>query len=111
MYARVITFMIKPGTADEVAKRAEKSAVPWLTGQKGFHGMHMIKVGDAEMIAFEVWEDKATFDASRQGVEQQIQQIIGDLLTAPASIVEGEQMAHARGQESHHGQCTHMHTC
>lgn len=103
MFARVITFKIKPGSADDVRRRTERDLVPWLRGQKGFHGLHLIKVSDTEMIAFETWESKTTADDTRNEVEKHIQRIIGDLLTAPPSFTEGEQTLHAAGHEPHRG--------
>ncbi len=107
MFARLTTFKIKPGTADDLRKRTEKDAVPWLRGQKGFHGLHLIKVGDTEIIGFGMWESKASADASRVEVEKLIQRIFGDLLTAPPSFSEGEQILHAAGPEPHHGPGMH----
>ncbi len=107
MFARVINFKIKSGTAHEISKRAEQKAVPWLRGQEGFHGMHLLKVSDAEMVAFEVWENKATADASRKEVEKHIQQIIGDLLAAPPTFTEGEQVVHSAAHEPHRGPGIH----
>ncbi|MBI2954965.1 MAG: antibiotic biosynthesis monooxygenase [Chloroflexi bacterium] len=102
MFARVITFKIKPGTADDFRKRTEKEAVPWLRGHKEFHGLHLIRIGDTEMMAFEMWESKASAEAARQETEKRIQQIAGDLLAARPTFTEGEQILHAAGQEPHH---------
>ncbi|MBI4320277.1 MAG: hypothetical protein HY675_17445 [Chloroflexi bacterium] len=107
MFARLINFKLKQGTVDEMRKLTEQVAVPWLRGQKGFHGLHLVQVSDTEMIAFETFERKEDVDAIREETERKIQQVIGHILAAPPSFTTGNLAVHAAGHEPHRGPGLH----
>lgn len=102
MFAEIVSLKLKPASADEVRKLTEQKIAPWLRGRRGFHGLHMAQVGDAEMIVFNTWSGKADADASVGEEERLIQQTIGHLLSSPPSFSRGQIVVHAPGHEPLH---------
>lgn len=96
-----------PGTADEFRKLTEQSIVPWQKGRDGFHGLRMVQVGDAEVIAFETWVSKQQADAAKGEEQRLTQQSMGNILAALPSFNEGSMIVHAPGHEPHHGPGVH----
>lgn len=101
-FARVISYKLKPGTADELRNLIEQSVVPWLKGRDGFHGLHMVQLSDAEAFAFETWETKQQADAAKGEEERLIEQTVGHIMATPPSYSEGKMIVHAPAHEPHH---------
>ena len=106
MFSEIVSLRLRPGTAEEVRRLTEQRIVPWLRGRAGFHGLHMVQMGDGEMVIFNTWSSRP--DASGRAEEERlIQQTLGHLLAAPLEVREGQTVVHAPGHEPVHGEETH----
>lgn len=102
MFARVTTYKIKPGTADQMQYLTEQNIVPWLQIRKGFKALDMVQTSDTEVIAFEAWESRESADAVRAELEHKIKDIFGKLLARAPSTTEGKLIVHETGPEHLH---------
>jgi heme-degrading monooxygenase HmoA len=59
MHAAIRQTKLKPGTKDEVIKRAREGALPLITGAPGFKAYYMVIGGDGSITTVSVFEDKA----------------------------------------------------
>lgn len=101
MYAHVTSFRIKPGSSEQARERFERDLVPWLKGQEGFHGFHLTHVSDTEWVVFGVWGSSGDANRARAELDRRVQTAVGDLLTAPPQVKEGEVELHAAGHAPH----------
>jgi len=59
---RVAVYTLKPGTADEVIRRAETDLVGRFRNEVGFVAYGLVKTGDDAVISLSIWDlaDQAT---------------------------------------------------
>jgi hypothetical protein len=64
MYARSVSFHLKPGRATEFTQTLEKNVIPVLRKQKGFQDeLTFLATGGADAIGISLWDLKENADA------------------------------------------------
>jgi heme-degrading monooxygenase HmoA len=89
MYAAIRQTKLKPGTADEVVKRANEGALPLISSMPGFKAYYMVIGDDNSITTVSVFADKAAAQASNAKVMDWIKQNMGPYIAAPTQAMEG----------------------
>jgi heme-degrading monooxygenase HmoA len=89
MYAAIRQTKLKPGTADEVVKRATEGALPLISSVPGFTAYCMVIGEDNSITTVSVFADKAAAQASNAKVMDWIKQNMGPYVAAPTQAMEG----------------------
>jgi heme-degrading monooxygenase HmoA len=64
MFARSVSFHLKPGRAPEFTRLFEKDIIPLLRKQKGFQDeIALVAPGGAEVVAISLWDFKEDAEA------------------------------------------------
>lgn len=68
MFARSVSFHMKPGRAGEFTQLIDKDIIPMLRRQKGFqHEMTLVAPGGANAVAISVWDGKENAETYARG--------------------------------------------
>ena len=59
MHARVVMYTFKPGTIDDVTKKAEAGMLPMFRKHAGFRSYQVIKTGRDTGISLSLWTSEA----------------------------------------------------
>ena len=89
MYAAIRQTKLKPGTAEEVIKRAREGALPLISGVPGFKAYYMVLGDDNSITTVSVFADKAAAEACNAKVMDWIKQNMGPYVAAPTQAMEG----------------------
>ena len=81
MYARSVSFRLKPGRSTEFTQTFEKDVIPVLRKQKGFQDeIALVAPGGADAVGISVWdlkEDAETYArGAYPGVLKALQQVV-----------------------------------
>ena len=91
MFARTVSFRLKPSVAAEFSVAIEKESIPRLRKQKGFQDQVIfLAPGGREGIAITFWDQKENADAYNRAVYP-------DVLKALGKMIEG--MPHVRAYD------------
>lgn len=91
MFARAVSFRLKPNVTAEFSAAIEKESLPRLRKQRGFQDQVIfIAPGGREGIAITFWDQKESADAYNRAVYP-------DVLRALAIMIEG--MPHVRAYD------------
>src|SRR4029450_3546644 len=83
MFARSVSFHLKPGRAAEFTQLLDKDIIPILRKQKGFQDeIALVAPGGADAIGISVWDLKENAETYGRGAYQGV-------LKALAQVVEG----------------------
>ena len=83
MFARSVSFHLKPGRAAEFTQLIDKDIIPVLRKQKGFQDeIAFIAPGGADAVGISVWDLKASAEAYARGAYPGV-------LKTLAQVVEG----------------------
>ena len=83
MFARHVSFQLKPNSASEAIQTLEKEILPLLRQQKGFRDeITLIAPDGRQGIAISLWDQKENADAYSRGAYPAV-------LKAMANVVEG----------------------
>ena len=85
MYSRVMTGLVKPGKADELAKIYQEAVVPAAKAQKGFkHAILLADPGTGKYISISLWETETDMEAGEaSGYLQEQVAKVGPTLAGP----------------------------
>ena len=68
MFARSVSFQMKPGRAAEFTQLIDKDIIPVLRKQKGFqHEVTLVSPGGADAVAISVWDQKENAEMYARG--------------------------------------------
>jgi|SRR5439155_18206284 len=88
MYARSVSFHLKPGKAAEFTRILDDNVLPILRGQKGFQDeIALVAPGGAEAVGISVWNLKENADAYAAGA-------YAGVVKALERVVEGTPQVH-----------------
>src|SRR5436190_17267971 len=90
MFAAIRRGKLKPGMADEFAKRVQAGALPVMRKMDGFKAYYLIAGGDDTVIAVSMFTNKAAAEGSTQQLMPWIKENLGPLLASPTEPIEGE---------------------
>jgi hypothetical protein len=83
MFARSVSFSLKPGRAAEFTRLLDHDVIPVLKKQKGFQDeISLVAAGGAEAIGISVWDLK-------ENAETYARSAYAGVLKALESVVEG----------------------
>jgi hypothetical protein len=83
MFARSVSFHLKPGRAAEFTQLLDKDIIPILRKQKGFQDeIALVAPGGANALGISVWDLKKNAETYDRGAYQSV-------LKALAQVVEG----------------------
>jgi quinol monooxygenase YgiN len=88
LFAAIRRGKVKPGMAEEFAKRVKAGAVPAMRKMNGFKGYYLVVAGD-EVIAVSLYTDKSVAERATQLLMPWIKENLGPLLASPTEPIEG----------------------
>ena len=92
MYAAIRRGKVKPGSAEELARRVQEGALPIVSSISGFQAYYVV-YGDEDMVVtVSVFADKAAAEESNRQIMGWIKENLGPLLAGPPDAIEGEVM-------------------
>jgi hypothetical protein len=89
MYAAIRQTKLKPGTSEEVIKRAREGALPLISSVPGFKAYYMVLGDNDALTTVSVFADKASAEACNVKVMDWIKQNMGPYVAAPTQATEG----------------------
>lgn len=89
MYAAIRQTKLKPGTAEEVIKRAREGALPLISAVAGFKAYYMVLGEDNSLTTVSVFADQASAEACNAKVMGWIKENMGPYVAAPTQAMEG----------------------
>lgn len=90
MHARVVIYKFKPGTIDEVTRKADGSLGPIYRRQAGFRSYEAIKTGPDAAISISTWDTEAhAQEAVKVGAEWVKANIAKDVVSAETHVGVG----------------------
>ncbi len=89
MHAAIRQAKLKPGTAEEVLKKANEGAVPLITSQPGFKSYYLVLGDDGTITTVSIFADKAAAEACNAKLVDWIKQNIGPRLAGAPTAIEG----------------------
>ncbi len=89
LFAAVRRGKVKPGMADEFAKRVKAGALPVMQKMDGFKGYYLIACADDTIIAVSLFTNKAVAETSTQTLMPWIKENLGPLLASPTEATDG----------------------
>ena len=95
LFAAIRRGKVKPGMAQEFAKRVEAGALPAMKKMDGFKGYYLIAGGDDTIIAVSLFTNKAVAEGSTQKLMPWIKENLGPLLASPTEPIEGSVLVSA----------------
>ena len=89
LFAAIRRGKVKPGMAQEFAKRVEAGALPVMKKMDGFKGYYLIAGGDDTIIAVSLFINKNIAESSTQTLMPWIKENLGPLLASPTEAIDG----------------------
>ena len=86
-HTRVAFYQLKPGTADEVIRRAEAGAFPFYRSQPGFVAYGLVKRGEDSVISISVWQSEEQATAAVQANLSRVRDYIGEMVVSVENYV------------------------
>ena len=90
MFAAIRRGKVKPGMADEFAKRVKAGALPVMKKMDGFKAYYLVAGADDTIIAVSLFTNRAVAETSTQTLMPWIKENLGPLLASPTEAVDGE---------------------
>ena len=90
MFAAIRRGKVKPGMADEFAKRVKNGALPAMKKMDGFKAYYLVMGADNTVIAVSLYTNKVVAEGSTQELMPWIKENLGPLLASPTEPIEGE---------------------
>lgn len=83
MFARYVSFHLKPNSVREFTDTIDKEVIPLLRKQKGFQDeITFVASGGTEAVGISLWDQKENADAYNRGTYPQVQKAL-------TKVVEG----------------------
>ena len=89
-FAAIRRGKLKPGTAEEFAKRVKAGALPVMKKMDGFKGYFLVVGADDTVIAVSLFTNRAVAETSTQTLLPWIKENLGPLLASPTEAIDGE---------------------
>lgn len=89
LFAAIRRGKVKPGMADEFAKRVKAGALPVMQKMDGFKGYYLVVGGDDTIVAVSLFSNKAVAETSTQTLMPWIKENLGPLLASPTEAIDG----------------------
>jgi len=89
LFAVIRRGKVKPGMANEFAKRVKARALPVMQKMDGFRGYYLVAAADDTVIAVSLFTNQQTAQTSTQTLMPWIEENRGPLLASPTEAVDG----------------------
>ena len=89
LFAAIRRGKVKPGMAEEFAKRVKAGALPVMQTMDGFKGYYLVAGGDDTITAVSLFTNKAMAETSTQTLMPWIKENLGPLLASPTEATDG----------------------
>jgi hypothetical protein len=89
LFAAIRRGKVKPGMANEFAKRVKAGALPAMQKMDGFKGYYLVAAADDTIIAVSLFDNKSVAETSTQTFMSWIKENLGPLLASPTEAIEG----------------------
>ena len=95
LFAAIRRGKVKPGMAEEFAKRVKAGALPVMRKMDGFKGYYLVAGADDTITAVSLFTDEAVAKTSTQILMPWIKENLGPLLASPTEATDGTVIASA----------------
>jgi hypothetical protein len=89
LFAAIRRGKVKPGMADEFAKRVKAGALPVMQKMDGFKGYYLVAGADDTIIAVSLFSNRTVAEMSTQTLMPWIKENLGPLLASPTEATDG----------------------
>jgi hypothetical protein len=89
LFAAIRRGKVKPGMADEFAKRVKAGALRVMQKMDGFKGYYLVAGADDTIIAVSLFTNQAVAETSTQALMPWIKENLGPLLASPTEAING----------------------
>jgi quinol monooxygenase YgiN len=89
LFAAIRRGKVKPGMAEEFAKRVKAGALPVMQKMDGFKGYYLVAAADDTIIAVSLFTNQETAHTSTQTLMPWIKENLGPLLASPTEAIDG----------------------
>ncbi len=89
LFAAIRRGKVRPGVADEFAKRVKAGALPAMQKMDGFKGYYLIAGADDTIIAVSLFTNKTVAETSTQALMPFIRENLGPLLASRTEATDG----------------------
>jgi len=89
LFAAIRRGKVKPGMANEFAKRVKAGALPAMQKMDGFKGYYLVAAADDTIIAVSLFDNKSVAETSTQTLMPWIKENLGPLLASSTEAIEG----------------------
>jgi Antibiotic biosynthesis monooxygenase len=94
MHTSIRHYHIKPGSADEIARRVETGFVPLLTQSPGFISYNVVDVGNNTLVAITTFESQADEEMSNTTAASWVRENVAQFVTEPPTTMSGNVSMH-----------------
>jgi antibiotic biosynthesis monooxygenase len=89
LFAAIRRGKVKPGMAEEFARRVKAGALPVMQKMDGFKGYYLVAGADDTIIAVSLFTNRSVAETSTQTLMPWIKENLGPLLASPTEAVDG----------------------
>jgi heme-degrading monooxygenase HmoA len=86
MFARNVTFSVKPNMDREIAIKFEKEVLPILRNAHGFKDQITLSRDKNELVSISLWDKKEQLDAYVKDTDAQVVKILAPLYTGSPDV-------------------------
>ena len=86
-HVRVAVYQIKPGTANEIVRRAQSGMLPIFRQQPGFVAYEGVVTGDNEVVSISTWDSAEQAQAAVQTAATWVRENLADMIVSVANHV------------------------
>ena len=87
MFARLVSFRLKPNLAAEATQTFEKEIVPLLRKQKGFQDeITLLAPGGGEMVGISLWDQKESAEAYERSTYAEVLKTMGKVIEGTPQV-------------------------
>ncbi|MDE3188463.1 MAG: antibiotic biosynthesis monooxygenase [Acidobacteriota bacterium] len=87
MFARIVTFPLKPESTAKLTDTVEKSVVPLLRAHKGFLDQFMLVTSDGKTgYGISFWDNKENADAYNRSGYRDVLKVLDPVIAGPTQL-------------------------
>ena len=87
MFARHVSFRLKPNSVAEVTKTLEKEILPLLRKQKGFQDeITLLAPGGREAVGISLWDQKESAEAYERSTYAEVLKTMGKVIEGTPQV-------------------------
>jgi heme-degrading monooxygenase HmoA len=88
-YVRIAVYQVKPGTVDQIIRKAQGGMLPIFRAQPGFRRYTGIRTGENSVVSLSTWDTRQEADAAIQKAAEWVKQnIAADIVSVSNHVGE-----------------------